>query len=238
MSIPSATRVGTALLRRHQALPSLSRPLSTTTATSARPAADRRYVRIAGPSSYATRNDLEDFLRQHGVQPQTPTSVAPATHDLVQGQADVFQNQAVWIYDAGTPAAAADIAGRISGRIAGMKLIRAAAVDQRVVDEMTAVPDAGAKSRPSLRKRMNAIKPGPEERGRSLLVTNLPFTMPARFLWSFFASYEIIKIKHLRRGGVASVVFSTEEEAYRAMRERSNLPIQNSKTQVSLKMHE
>lgn len=121
--------------------------------------------------------------------------------------------------------------------MAGMKLVRAAPVDKRVVDDLMSVPEPG-RGKPSLRRRMNAIKPLVEERGRALLVTNLPFSLPARFLWSFFASYEVVVIRHLRRSGVASVVFVNESEACRALRERSNLPIQGSKMQIGLKMHE
>lgn len=242
MSLPSAIRAGSALLRPRANLSALTRALTTMTPTPTStvgnlgPGTEKRFVRIAGASSYATRHDLELFLESHDVE--RPPS--PSPHDLVQGQSDIFQNQAIWIFDAGNAEAASAVAGRISGRVAGMKLVRAAAVDQRVVDDLLAVPGrtrTGA-SKPSLRKRMNVIQPMTEERGRALLVTNLPFSLPARFLWSFFAAYEIVAIRHLRKSGVASVIFATEEEAARALRERANLPIQNSKSLIGLKAHD
>lgn len=151
----------------------------------------------------------------------------------------MFQNQSIWVYDAGSASAAGDAAARLSGRITGLKLVRAAAIDDRLVSEMLATPQKGRSNRRlSLRRRMNVIQPLPEERGRALLATNLPFNLSTRFLWSFLASYEVETIRHLRKSGVACAVFATEDEAYRAMRERSNLPIQGNKQQVILKLHE
>lgn len=256
MSHPSAGRLTSVLFRHRQAISQAARPFSTQTTISSStsttadlphtttypgPGTEKRFVRIAGPSSYATKTDLELFLASQGVKPETPTDSPEMVHGLVQGQSDVFQNQSIWIYDAGSAAAAADVASRVTGRIAGLKLVRAAPVDLRIVEEMLAVPTAGSsakKARTSLRKRMNVIRPKPDERGRALLATNLPFNMSPRMLWGFFASYELVSIRHLRKSGVACLVFSTVEEAYRGMRERANLPIQGNKQHIALKLHQ
>lgn len=262
MSLPSAARLSATLFRHRQGLSQAARPFTTqvtttTTPTSSPadqpapyqpapytrggPGTEKRYVRIAGPASYATRTDLELFLSSHGVSPDAPPGRPELVNGLVQGQSDVFQNQSVWIYDAGSAAAAEDVASRISGRVAGLKLVRAAPVDQRLVEEMLAVPEQAnnqRRGRTSLRKRMNVIKPEPDERGRALLATNLPYNLSPRFLWGFFASYELVAVRHLRKSGVACLVFSTVEEAYRGMRERANLPIQGNKQQISLKLHQ
>lgn len=183
--------------------------------------------------------DLEFFLTSHGIAPTSIADDGTPIHRLVQGQSDVFQNQSIWIYDAGSATAAGDAAARLSGRVAGLKLVRAAAIDNRLVEDMLAAPEQGRNNRRlSLRRRMNVIQPLPEERGRALLATNLPFNLATRFLWSFFASYEIETVRHLRRSGVACVVFMNEAEAFRAIRERSNLPIQGNRQHIMLKFHD
>lgn len=241
MALPSATRLPSALLRARPSLAPVPRNLSTavqSTTNPKGPGTEKRFVRIAGPSSHATRTDLEYFLSKHGIDSCSTTPQGSRISNLVQGQADIFQNQSIWIYDAGSSDAAANAAALLSGRVAGMKLVRAAAVDERLVDEMLATPQQAKGRRMTLRRRMNIIKPDEHERGRTLLATNLPNNMAPRFLWSFFASYDVVDIRHLRRSGVACIVFDSASEAFRAMRERTNLPIQGNKQQVVLRLHE
>lgn len=196
----------------------------------------KTYVRIAGPASYATRTDIHQFLNSHHVNPPSlhPTTSLPH-YDLVQGSFDVFQNQSIWLLATPSESVARSIVHKISGRVAGLKLIRAAAIDQRLVDDMMGTSN---RSRRNLRRRMNVIAPTEEERGRALLATNLPYGLAPRFLWGFFASYEVEAIRHLRKSGVACVVFKDENEACRALRERSNLPVQGNKQCLSLRMHQ
>lgn len=191
---------------------------------------EKRYVRIAGPAAYATRRDVTNFLKQHDTSPRLSTS-------LVQGQSDIFQNHSVWLFDAGDQKTATTISSRISGRILGLKLVRAVPVDDRIFSNMVSAPSRGDNRRNTLRRRLNIIAPKQGERGRVLLVTNLPHLLQPRLLWSFFASYDVTDVRHLRRSGVACVVFTTEREAARALRERSNFSLQGQQT-VMLKIHE
>lgn len=195
------------------------------------PEKEKRYIRIAGPSSYATEQDLTLFLKNHDVA--LPKSQA----SIVQGQSDVFQNHSIWLVEAGSQNEAVDVASLISGRVLGLKLIRAAAVDKKMYDNMVAVPGPEQKGRnTSLRKRMNIIAPTPQERGRALLARNLAFQLHPRVLWSFFGAYDVVDVKHLRRSGVACIVFESKEEAHRALRERNNMVLQGQQS-IALKLH-
>lgn len=207
--------------------PRLLRLLSTTAPRL--PGTEKRYVRIAGPAAHASQLDISLFLNQH--------SSSPAPHTLQQGQSDIYQNHSVWVFDAGSQPDAEKVASRISGRSLGLKLIRAAAVDQRIVDGLLAVPEAGIQRKATLRKRLNIIAPVGDQRGRALLATNLPYLLQPRLLWAFFGGYDVVDVRHLRKSGVACVVFTTNEEAERALRERSNFALQG-KNVISLKMHE
>lgn len=191
---------------------------------------EKHYVRIAGPSYYASRADISLFLTEN------KTSM-PSAQGLHQGQSDIFQNHSVWIYDAGTQSEAEDVASRISGKSLGLKLIRAVPVDQRIVDHLTEPPEKGATRGASLRKKLNIIAPRGEERGRTLLVSNLPHLLQPRMLWGFFAAYEVENVRHLRRSGVACVIFMSDTEAERALRERANFALAGGHV-VSLKMHD
>lgn len=130
---------------------------------------------------------------------------------------------------------AVDLASRVSGRVLGLKLTRAAAVDQKLYDGLMATPPPSRAS--SLRKRLTIIGPKREERGRTLLVRQLQPNISSRAIWAFFGAYDIVDVRYLRRSGVACVVFQSEEEASRALRERKNIPIQRQFS-ISLKMHE
>ena len=194
------------------------------------PPSDKHYVRIAGPSSYANRADVALFLSQN-------LTTLPESPILQQGQSDIYQNHSIWIYDAGSQAEAEKTASQISGKSLGLKLIRAAPVDQRIVDHLTDPPTKGSFQKASLRKKLNIIAPQGDERGRTLLVSNLPHLLQPRMLWGFFASYEVSAVRHLRRSGVACVIFRTQGEAERALRERANFALSGGHV-VNLKMHD
>lgn len=191
---------------------------------------EKRYVRIAGPASYSSKEDVALFLTEHGV----PLQHGKAS--LVQGQSDIFQNHSIWMMETATQQDAVDVAARVTGRVLGLKLIRAAAVDQKLYDNLMSMPEQKSKTT-SLRKRMSVIAPTVDERGRAILVRNIPFHLPVRALWSFFAAYDVLGVRHLRRSGVACVVFASEDEAWRALRERKNVRLQRQFA-IALKMHE
>lgn len=218
----------------------------TTTAIPDQVRSDKRYVRIAGPASYASTDDIRLFLGQNGVQlPKISSSSMSSSEEkvapmLVQGQADVYQNHSVWLYDAGDAEHARQIASQISGKVVGLKLIRASPIDDKIVRNMITPPATTVRSgrqKTTLRRRMNVIAPSQDEKGRALLATNLPYNMHPRVLWSFFTAYDVLDVRVLRKSGVACIIFESENEAYRALRERSNLMIQN-KNVIGLKMHE
>lgn len=188
----------------------------------------KRYVRLAGPASYSTRDDVINFLQEQGVE-------SPPKFSVVQGQSDVFQNHSIWMIETDSQEDAVEMASRISGRVLGLKLVRAAAVDQKLYDSLMTTPTNLRTS--SLRKRLTIIGPKREERGRTLLVRQLHPNVTSRAIWAFFGSYDVIDVRYLRKSGVACVVFQSEEEAFRALRERKNVPIQRQ-FNVSLKMHE
>ncbi|PXF48753.1 hypothetical protein BWQ96_01605 [Gracilariopsis chorda] len=213
----------------HQPARTISRNLTNDAAP--RIGASKHYVRIAGPASYASRCDVLNFLQEQSALPSTSPSV------LVQGQADIYQNHSVWLYDAGSQDTAEQVASKISGKVMGLKLIRAAAVDKKIADSMLDPPERGARTRTTLRRRLNLISPSPDERGRSLLATSLPPLLKPRHLWSFFASYDVVDVRLLRKSGVSCIVFTTEAEAERALRERSNISLHGMQT-ISLKMHD
>lgn len=191
---------------------------------------EKRYVRIAGPSSYASKDDVLLFLQQHGISDEFKRQA------LVQGQSDVFQNHSVWVMETDSQSQALDIVGRISGRVLGLKLIRAAAVDQKLYDGLVTPSNQKTKSS-SLRKRMSIIAPTNEERGRALLARHLQPSLYPRTLWSFFSGYDVVDVRHLRRSGVACIIFESEEEACRALRERKNVPLLHQYP-IALKMHD
>lgn len=213
--------------------PSVARQFSTASpAPALSPEKEKCYVRIAGPSSYASKQDVRLFLKDHAISNGTISASS-----IIQGQSDVFQNHSIWLVKVESQNDAVDIASNISGRVLGLKLIRAAAVDQKMYDNMVAVPTPDQKGRNlSLRKRMNVIAPAPEERGRALLARNLTFQLHPRVLWSFFGAYDVVDVKHLRRSGVACIVFQSEDEACRALRERNNMVLQGQQP-ISLKLH-
>lgn len=86
---------------------------------------------------------------------------------------------------------AKSIVHKISGRVAGLKPIYVAAIDQRLVDDVLGVSD---RSQRKLRRRMNIIAPTEAERDRAIVATNLPYGLATRFLSGFFASYEVLFI--------------------------------------------
>lgn len=188
----------------------------------------KRYVRLAGPASYSTRDDILNFLQEQGIEPPPKTSV-------VQGQSDVLQNHSIWMIETDSQEDAMNMASRVSGRVLGLKLIRAAAVDQKLYDSLMSTPAPSRAS--SLRKRLTIIGPKREERGRTILVRQLQPSVTSRAIWAFFGSYDVVDVRYLRRSGVACVIFQSEDEAFRALRERKNTPIQRQ-FNVSLKMHE
>lgn len=151
---------------------------------------------------------------------------------LMQVQADPFINHAVWLYDAGTEEEAFTIAQRLAGKVCGLKLIRASSVDEGVASDLSAMPIKSGEdkaARVSRRKRRMAIlAPENEERSRTLIISALPEMLSPRYLWGFFGTYGVREVKLLRRDRVASVVFDTEDEARRALRERSNFEIAGS----------
>lgn len=206
------------------------RQFASTPAPALTPEREKRFVRIAGPSSYASKEDVTYFLQQHGI----PLNQGPKS--IVQGQSDVFQNHSIWVLETESQNVATDIASRISGRVLGLKLIRAAPVDQKLYDGLLGPGEQRVRST-SLRKRMSVIAPTREERGRALLARNLQSQLHPRALWSFFSAYDVVDVRHLRRSGVACIVFKTEEEANRALRERNNISLQHQQT-IVLKIHE
>lgn len=204
---------------------------------------DRRFVRISGAASYVSGEDMKLFMKRNGVElPENPDTTTRSTcYDtpmplLLQGSSDVFQNYSIWVYDAGSQDEAKEVSTKLAGKMVGMKLVRAAAVDIRLISDMVS-PNSRNRKRTTLRKRLHIIAPKIEERGRTLLCTNLEMNMSPRVLWGFFGSFDVLDIRMLRRSGVASVIFRTEEEALRAIRERSNVSIQN-RGRVTLKMFE
>lgn len=195
---------------------------------------EKRYVRIAGPSSYASKEDIAYFLGQHDIP------IPDGRKSIVQGQSDIFQNHSVWVMETQSQREASDIASKISGRVLGLKLIRAAAVDQKLYDGLVAPAESQGSDKTkhtSLRKRMAVIAPHKNERGRALLAKNLAHGLYPRALWSFFSAYDVVDVRHLRRSGVACIIFETEQEACRALRERKNVPLQRQYP-LALKMHE
>ncbi|KAI0560074.1 RNA recognition motif [Gracilaria domingensis] len=210
-----------------QPLQSAVRHFTTGTAT----LSPKQYVRIAGPSCYASSSDIVNFLNEQSIH------VNKSVGSLVQGQSDIYQNHSVWVYNADNQANAEQIVSKISGKVLGLKLIRAAAIDQKIVNSMLNVQERPGSGRVTLRKRLNLIAPAPDERGRTLLASNLPHLLQPRHLWSFFSNYEVVDVKHLRRSGVACVIFSSQKEAERALRERANLHL-HGKQIVYLKMHQ
>jgi hypothetical protein len=273
-----ATRAG----GMHAQMPSnLFRP-------TARGFTDRRYVRLAGMTSYANRDDVVHFMEKNGVditpltaahdlrfaiparshtrpvventasetdseaEESTRSSVATIVADvagdapdvplLAQGQADAFLNTSVWLYDAGSREAANVAAAKLSGKVCGLKLIRTATVDAKVVGELIGTdnlktqPNKQGQSNHPLRRRMTVISPLPHERDRAILLMGLPAMLPPRSLWAFFGMYDVAAVRLLRKERVASVVFRSPDEARRALRERSNLPF-NNQAPVFMKMH-
>lgn len=216
----AARRMPTTLLRNY-----VSTPAPTTL-----PDREKRFLRIAGPSSYASKDDIVHFLDNYGIPLQS------GKKNIVQGQSDIFQNHSIWVLETDSQKEAVDYASRISGRILGMKLIRAAAVDQKLYQSLIGNSEQKTRST-SLRKRMHIIAPSPDERGRVLLARNLPYQLYPRALWTFFSAYDVVDVRHLRRSGVACIVFKTEEEACRALREKQNVPI-NRQNPMALKIHE
>lgn len=195
---------------------------------------ERRFVRLSGVTSYAGAEDVKLFLKRNEVElPDPETSTEPLISVLKQGTADVFQNVSIWVYDAGSAESAVDAASKLNGRVAGMKLVRAAAVDLRVVSDL--IGEAPRHRRRSLRRHLFVIAPAPEEYGRTVIVTNIPPNTNPRSLWGFFGTYDVTDVRFLRRSGVASVVMRTSEEAMRAIRERNNISLQG-RGQVTVKM--
>lgn len=190
---------------------------------------EKKYVRLAGPASYATRDDVVNFLQEHGLEP-------PARNAVVQGQSDVFQNHSIWLIETDSQSAATNIASCISGRVLGLKLVRAAAVDRKLYDRLVAAPVGNARTA-SLRKRLTIIGPKSDERGRTLLIRQLKSIVSPRAIWAFFSSYGVTDVRYLRKSGVACVVFESDAEANRALRERKNVQLQRQH-KVLLKMHE
>lgn len=222
-------------------------PLASTSALgSIPPTGDKRFVRIAGASSYAGVDDIKHFMRTNGVD--IPSDVESTSKSmlndkplpaLAQGQADVFQNHSVWVYDAGSQEEAREVSDKLAGKVVGMKLARASTVDSTLVAGMFGerTPNSSFKRKSTLRSRMAIISPAVEERGRTVLVTKLESNMSPRQLWAFFSTFDVIDVKMLRRSGVAAVVMRTKEEAVRAIRERSNIIMQN-RCRVHIKMFE
>jgi hypothetical protein len=245
---------------------------------------DRRYVRLAGLSSYASREDVIHFMERNGIDvsslksareahfpasarshfrfpgsaadeaepdadaeeasavaADSPTLDVPNVPLLAQGQADVFLNHAVWVYDAGSGESATEAAAKLSGKICGLKLVRAAPVDSNLVEDLIGTkflrsPRKQGQQVPALRRRMSVIAPLPHERDRSVLMMGLPPRALPRALWAFFGAYDVAAIRLLRKERVASVVFRSPDEALRAIRERSNLSLHDH-GRLSLKMH-
>lgn len=203
-------------------------------------AREKRFVRIAGPASYASPADIDCFLSENGFDAakyadEEAVAVNKSTYPrLTQGKADVFQNHSIWIVDAGSEEEAERITSSISGKVAGLKLVRAAAVDARLVEDFLGA--SAKKGHHNLRKRMSIIAPKADEHGRCLLATQLPHNLPPRHLWSFFGAYDVEAVRLLRKSCVACIVFSTSQEAERALRERANLSI-HSRGKVTLTMH-
>ena len=197
---------------------------------------ERRFVRMSGLTSYAGSEDVKLFLKRNEVELPDPTSSAePLISGLKQGTSDVFQNVAIWVYDAGDPETAIEAAAKLNGRVAGMKLVRAAAVDLRVVADLIA--SSPGKKRRSLRRHLHVIAPAPQEYGRTIIVTNVQPNTSPRSIWGFFGAYDVLDVRLLRRSGVAVVVLRTPEEATRAIRERNNVSLQG-RGPVSVKMFE
>lgn len=196
------------------------------------PHRNRQYVRISGVSSYANVDDVSLFISRNGVQ-----LPGKAPEVLRQGTSDVFQNQAIWVYDAGSFDSAMSAASQLTGRVCGMRLVRASVADLHVVGDIIGKPVRRHRGGRNLRTFMNRLQPEPNERGRTVVITNLPFHLPPKNVWSFFSNYDVVDVRMLRRAGVATVVFRSVDEAARAIRERNNVSIQG-RDPVSIKMFE
>lgn len=300
---------------------------------------ERKYVRIAGPAAYATRDDVIDFMRRNGVdlsrteearsrrlelsyssgptqevtatdesdapaavmesEPKSTSEVAQASDGvaaesvpvaeadekvvasdedptgvpadgpgedqhlgtmnvadaassvdgsspppmLAQARSDVYMNHAIWFYEADSAADANDVVNKLTGKVCGLKLVRAAAVDRNVAKEVPGFipnpPDRDVAQRGvgfSHRWRMSVIAPSDEERDKALLVVGLPFMVYPRTVWAFFGGYDVAAVRLLRKNGIASVIFREASEAERAMRERGNLQI-SERPKVTVRTH-
>lgn len=278
---------------------------------------DRKYVRIAGPTAYASRDDIIEFMQRNGVDMSasvegksrrlkamhdTPsrddgkespsvasqsseegdfladpvnvesaseelTAQSSASYDdvsnesgttrdsgstddvssvdgsifnsssavrkiplLAQGSSEAFMNISTWYYEAESSEEARDIASKLRGKVCGMKLVRAAPVDQRVVSEVpgfiVGTGQIGNRNRgPDRKREVGLIMPANEERDRCLLVTGLRHMTYPRTVWGLFRGYDIAHVRLLRKAGIASVVFREVSEMERAFRERSNLQV-------------
>lgn len=171
---------------------------------------EKRYVRLSGPSSHATRADIELLLRRFNTAPQ----------NLHRSKADVIRNNSIWIYDAGSPSSAQAAADILTGNICGMKLIRATPIDL-------------ARQRP-ITFRTSSIAPEVGDRQRALFISNLPIGCPPRVLWSFFADYAVTDVRLVHRSGRGYVIFRSSQDALRAFRERSNLSLHGKKRCIRL----
>eukprot|EP00171_Calliarthron_tuberculosum_P011401 IDg11401t1 len=147
---------------------------------------DRRFVRISGASSYVSSDDIKLFMQRNDVNlPENPNTTSLSmcydtpTPLLLQGSSDVFQNYSIWVYDAGTQEEAMEVSTKLAGKMVGMKLVRASAVDIRLISDMVN-PNSNNRKRATLRKRLHIIAPKIEERGRTLLCTNLEMNMSPR----------------------------------------------------------
>ncbi len=161
-------------------------------------AGDKRFVRIAGASNYASAEDIKHFMRRNGVDvPENVDNMSLSTCNdkplpvLTQGQADVFQNHSVWLYDAGSYEQAAEISSKLAGKVVGMKLARASTIDSTLVSSLFKLDASPQKRKVTLRRRMAVISPEIEERGRTVLCTQLEPHMSPRMIWSFFSTFDV-----------------------------------------------
>lgn len=177
-------------------------------------ASEKRYVRITGFAEHASQMDVHHFLHSRNIP----------FRDVVRIFGDVVGNHSVWVYDAGSERAASAAAQGFADAIAGTRLVHAKAVRAKHAGIVGGLRTYGA------------LIPRMDERGRAVKVSNLIPNCPVRFLWAFFSTFAVVDVRLRKNKGVACVVFSSRDEAFRAVRERARLPLENQHTLIEMDM--
>lgn len=213
----SSTAALTSAIRRRRPSTAATDALSAITAQptfAGKPASEKRYVRITGLAAHASQMDVHHFLHSQNVPFDRVARVF----------GDVVGNHSVWVYDAGSEQAASVAAKKLAGRIRGTKLMCVKAVRAKhagVVGGMATY---------------NILVPRLEERGRAVKVSNLTQKCSPRFLWRFLGNYGVVDVRLRKTRGIACIVFESRDEAYRALRERARLSLDEREGLVEMDM--